>query len=227
MRIDNVLGDGIGYVELLEYMGGDKQTVDRARVCYQSQEKSTPETDDRLLKKLVGSKPLHGTTMRGCVMTFDVLAPQFVLRQCLRHIVGSDYTGSDVFYVGADTFDIGASYDEQSFRYTDLIRFYVPPYLDVAVQYFWEIMAEDQINRYESLRDLGIPKQLARCALGPAVYSQYTWTVNLQAVLDFAQKRLPGGGAQEETAKYAVAVMQLVETYVAPKSVQYWKEQNA
>jgi len=227
VRIDNVLGDGIGYVQLLEWMGGDKQTVDRARVCYQSQEKSTPETDDRLLKKLVGSKPSHGTTMRGCVMTFDVLAPQFVLRQCLRHIVGSDYTGSDVFYVGADTFDIGASYDEQSFRYTDLIRFYVPPYLEGSELSMWYAMIQDQTERYNAFRYCGVPKQLARCALGPAVYSQYTWTVNLQAVLDWASKRLPGGGAQEETAKYAVAVMQLVETYVAPKSVQYWKEQNA
>ncbi len=226
MRINNVLGDGIGYVELLEWMGGDKQTVDRARVCYQSQEKSTPETDDRLLKKLVGSKPLHGTTMRGCVMTFDVLAPQFVLRQCLRHIVGSDYTGSDVFYVGADTFDIGASYDEQSFRYTDNIRFYRPQNLDNDKWVEWGAMILHQTRCYEGLREAGFAKQLARCALGPAVYSQYTWTVNLQAVLDFAQKRLPGGGAQEETAKYAVAVMALVEQYVAPKSVQYWKEQN-
>ena len=126
MRIDNVLGDGIGYVELLEWMGGDKQTVDRARVCYQSQEKSTPETDDRLLKKLVGSKPLHGTTMRGCVMTFDVLAPLFCVRQWTRHVVGHDYHITDIAYVGADTFDISSSYDEQSFRYTDKIQFYTP-----------------------------------------------------------------------------------------------------
>lgn len=46
MRIDNILGDNIGYVELLDFMGGDKATVDRARVCYQSQEKSTTESDD-------------------------------------------------------------------------------------------------------------------------------------------------------------------------------------
>lgn len=48
MKIDNVLGDNIGYIELLEWMGGDQQTVDRARKCYQSQERSTPDSDERL-----------------------------------------------------------------------------------------------------------------------------------------------------------------------------------
>ncbi len=227
MRIDNVLGDGIGYVELLEWMGGDQQTVDRARVCYQSQEKSTPETDDRLLKKLVGSKPLHGTTMRGCVMTFDVLAPLFCVHQITRHVVGHEYHIADVAYIGADTFDIGSSFDQQSLRYTDNIQFYTPHNLDHDKLAMWESMIDYQIDIYNNLRSGGFAKQLARCALGPAVYSQFRWTCNLQACLDWGQKRLPGGGAQEETAKYAVAVMSLVEQYVAPKSIQYWKEQNA
>ena len=225
-RIDNVLGDGIGYVELLEFMGGDQSIVDRARICYQSQEKSTSENDDRLLKKLVGSKPLHGTTMRGCVMTFEIVAPLFVVRQTTRHIVGSEYFGSDLFYVGADTFDIGSSYDEQSFRYTDKIQFYIPPDLPVAQRDRWAFMVEYQQDMYNDLRHVGFAKQLARCALGPAVYSQFTWSVNLQAALDLYHKRQPGGGAQDETTKYAVAMMSLIETHVAPKSVQFWRELN-
>ena len=226
MKIDNVLGDNIGYIELLEWMGGDQQTVDRARKCYQSQERSTPESDERLLKKLVGSKPLHGTTMRGCVMTFDVLCPLFVLRQWVRHVVGSEYFGSDLFYVGADTFDISSNYDEQSFRYTDKIQFYTPPNLSEQRLQAWKAMVVAQITEYSFLRDAGFDKQLARCALGPAVYAQFTWSVNAQAVLDWFSKRQPGGGAQDETTKYAVAVMQLMEKHVAPKSVKFWKEQN-
>lgn len=226
MRIENVLGDKIGYIELLEWMGGDQQTVDRARKCYQSQERSTPDSDERLLKKLVGSKPLHGTTMRGCVMTFDVLAPLFVVRQWTRGIVGSDYHGGDIWHVGGDSFDIGSSYDEQSFRYTDKIQFYIPPDLPVAQRDRWAFMVEYQQDMYNDLRHVGFAKQLARCALGPAVYSQFTWSVNLQAALDLYHKRQPGSGAQDETTKYAVAMMSLIETHVAPKSVQFWREQN-
>ncbi len=226
MRIDNVLGDNIGYVELLEWMGGDKATVDRARICYQSQERSTEETDTRLLKKLVGSKPLHGTTMRGCVMTFDVVCPLFVLRQWVRHIVGHDYIGNDTYIVGGDTFDISGAYDEQSFRYTDKIRFYTPPGLNEHQAGEWQWMIGEQMHAYDVLRESGLAKQLARCALGPALYSQMTWTVNLQGVLDWWSKRKPGGGAQDETTKYAVAVMSLVEQYVALQSVAFWKEQN-
>lgn len=225
-RIDNVLGDGIGYVELIEFMGGDKEVVDRARVCYQSAERSTAETDEKLLKKLVGSKPLHGTTMRGTVMTFDVVAPLFSIRQWVRHIVGHDYIGNDTYVVGGDTFDISGAYDEQSFRYTDKIRFYTPPSLDEKQALRWNLMLDYQRHFYEDLRKDGLPKQLARCALGPALYSQMTWTVNLQGLCDWGQKRLPGGGAQDETTKYAVAVMSLVEQYVAPQSVAFWKEQN-
>ena len=226
MKIDNVLGDGIGYIELLEWMGGDQQTVDRARKCYQSQERSTPDSDERLLKKLVGSKPLHGTTMRGCVMTFDVLAPLFVVRQWTRGIVGSDYHGGDIWHVGGDSFDIGSSYDEQSFRYTDKIAFYTPSNLTPLKLMEWRAMIDGQRAQYDLLRDSGFDKQLARCALGPAVYSQFTWSVNCQAAFDFYLKRQPGGGAQDETTKYAVAMMALIEKHVAPKSVQFWKEQN-
>lgn len=226
MKIDNVIGDGIGYIELLEWMGGDKQTVDRARKCYQSQERSTPDSDERLLKKLVGSKPLHGTTMRGCVMTFDVLAPLFVVRQWTRGIVGSDYHGGDIWHVGGDSFDIGSSYDEQSFRYTDKIAFYAPPDLEDVQRHMWQAMIDEQVSTYNALRTVGLAKQLARCALGPAVYSQFTWSVNMQVALDFFAKRKPGGGAQDETTKYAVAMMSLIETHVAPKSVQFGREQN-
>lgn len=222
MRIDNVLGDGIGYIELIDHMGGDAAIVTRARKCYQSQERSTPESDAKLLGKLLGGKPLHGTTMRNTVFTFDVVAPQFVVRQWTRHIIGHDNHGNDVWYTGPDSFDDGGAYDEQSFRYTDKIQFYKPIGMTYEQSEAWEGMVTFQRASYNLNRESGLPKQLARCALGPAVYSVFETTMNLQGFFDWYSKRRPGGGAQAETVAYAVAAMQLVKT-VAPSAVEKWE----
>ena len=225
-RRNNILGDNIAYVELVDWMGGDQQIVDRARKCYQSQGRSTSESDARLLQRLAGSKPLHGTTLRGTVFTFDVLMPQFVVRQSTRHIVGHDTLGFDVWHTGGDSFDIGGSFDEQSFRYTDNIVFYVPQYMHMESDITaWSIMCNSQKEHYETLRKMGFDKQLARSALGPQVYSQYEWSVNAQGVLDWYSKRLPGGGAQNETTKFAVAVMDIVREII-PGTVTAWEKLN-
>lgn len=224
-RRGNILGDNIAYVELVDWMGGDKQIVDRARKCYQSQGKSTEESDARLLKRLASDKPLHGTTLRGSVFTFDVLMPQFVVRQSTRHIVGHDCLGFDVWHTGGDSFDIGGAFDEQSFRYTDKIAFYVPPHLEPDRHMEWMAMCDWQRKEYDALRAHNIDKQLARCALGPQVYSQYEWSVNAQGALDWYAKRLPGGGAQNETTKFATAVMSIVRELI-PGTVAAWEARN-
>lgn len=221
-RIDNVLGDGIGYIELRDYMGSDESIVYRARECYQSHERSSEEADKRLLRKLVGDKPLHGTTMRNVVFTFGVLAPQFVVRQWTRHIIGHDSFGNDVWYTGPDSFDISGAYDEQSFRYTDKIQFYKPIGMTYEQSEAWEGMVTFQRASYNLNRESGLPKQLARCALGPAVYSVFETTMNLQGFFDWYSKRRPGGGAQAETVAYAVAAMQLV-LGVVPMAVEAWE----
>lgn len=221
-RIDNVLGDGIGYIELRNYMGCDGDIVYRAHECYQSHERSSEEADKRLLRKLVGDKPLHGTTMRGVVFTFGVLAPQFVVRQWTRHLIGHDSFGGDIWATGHESFDIGGAYDEQSFRYTDKIQFYTPPGITHAQTASWELMCISQKIDYDDLREDGFSKQLARCALGPAVYSHFETTMNLQGFFDWYGKRKPGGGAQAETVAYAVAAMELVGRIV-PMAVEAWE----
>lgn len=224
-RRDNILGDNIAYIELVDWMGGDKQIVDRARKCYQSQGKSTPESDARLIKRLAGDKPLHGTTLRGTVFTFDVLMPGFVVRQSTRHLIGHDSFGGDIWHTGGDSFDIGGAFDEQSFRYTDKIAFYVPPNMTNDQIREWTTVCASQKQQYEDLRNEGFDKQLARCALGQHVYSQYEWTVNAQGALDLIGKRRAGGGAQSETTKFTEAVMSII-TELIPGTIAGWLESN-
>jgi thymidylate synthase (FAD) len=225
MKIENVLGDGIGYVHLLDHMGDDVEIVRRARVCYQSQEKSTPESDARLLKQIVGSPIMHGTTLRGVVFTFDVVAPRFVVRQWTRHLAGHDYDGNDSWHIGQDTVDVGGSFDEQSFRYTEPGFLYIPSDLEESQWTNWLTAQYDMIAHYRKLRDSGVQKQLARCFVPDSVYTQMTWTCNGQAVLDWLSKRLPGNGAQSETAKYAEAILKCVRAII-PETVKIWESKR-
>lgn len=225
------LGDGIGRVTLLASMGGDHAIVNRARKCYQSQDRATPDSDARLLGRLVGSKPLHGTTLRGTVMTFDVIAPLFVVRQWTRHIVGHDADGADIWHTGGGSFDAGAAFDEQSFRYTEGMEFYIPSFDRLHksdyLQLMWKDAIQIAIENYRMMRKSGLPKELARCFLPSCVYSQFEWTVNLQALFDWYGKRQAGGGAQWEITQYANAVWSLVRDNVAPEACAAWLASKA
>jgi thymidylate synthase ThyX len=145
-----------------------------------------------------------------------------VVRQWTRHIIGHDSFGNDVWYTGPDSFDISGAYDEQSFRYTDKIQFYTPPNMTNEQGLYWKWLCGDQRETYKGLRAKGFAKQLARCALGPAVYSVFETTMNLQGFFDWYVKRRPGGGAQAETVAYAVAAMELVRG-VVPMAVEAWE----
>jgi thymidylate synthase ThyX len=229
------LNDGIGYVELYDWMGTEQTIIDRARTCYQTKDKATPEKDQSLLKQLVGSKIMHGTTLRGVVMSFNVKLPLFVMRQWTRHLIGHYYlmpeeTTLDIFEM--ENIDIAGSYDEMSLRYVDArnLEFYNPKYFrpnwNDTQELYWNFAQENMVAHYEQLRDFRIPKELARSYIPQNVYTEMHWTTNLQACLDWASKREIGSGAQSEHTAYAVAVIDLVKDLVAPEVIKIWKDKQ-
>lgn len=230
-----VFADGVGYIRLLDFMGGDNDIVDRARVCYRSQDRKSEEADAKLLTRLVGSKPLHGTTLRGTVMSFDVVLPLFCMRQWTRHLAGHDYFGffEDVWSSGTDDISLAGAFDEMSFRYVDAIQKDLPAYVPDAqerlggnteLETSWKVATQQAILLYEHFRKGGVEKGLARVFLPQSMYTQMVWTCNLQAFFDWYHKRMAGGGAQWEITQYADKAMELVSTFVAPKACQAFYE---
>jgi len=219
------LGDDIGNITLIDWMGGDGPIVNRARKCYQSQERSTPESDAKLLTRLVGSKPLHGTTLRSTAMTFDVKAPLDIVFQWTRHLAGHEFAGMQAWYAGTDTIDIGGAFDQQSLRYVDVssAQFYTPPADRFQFDQIWAGAIVDCMDHYQQLRNLGAPKELARTFVPGCIYVQFEWTCNLQAFFDWYGKRAVGGGAQWELTRYAEAAWDLVAQNVAPEACAAWK----
>ena len=104
-RSIDVYGDGIGRVDLVDYMGTDLTIVNSARVSFGKHKEEIDEKDERLINYLVKHK--HTSTFEHNVVTLRFVVPLFVRSQHHRHRTWS--------------------YNEISRRYTDInIQFYQP-----------------------------------------------------------------------------------------------------
>lgn len=200
----NVLGDGIGYVELIDSLGSDLDVVNAAKVSFLSEAKELGASEEGILRFLMRER--HGTPFEHNFFKWRVKAPIFVFREWHRHRI--------------------ASINEQSARYMELEReFYVPPVLHTQVgkpgRYtFDELPASSSpfalmhdtmakaFDAYEIMLDMGVAKQEARMVLPVSTYSSMIWTVNARALMNFLSLR-NAPTAQLEIKKYAEAMEQI------------------
>jgi len=198
------------YVNLVDTMGGDLAVVNSARVSYGKSSVELNDRDRRLIHRLLRDR--HGTPFEQSVMTFYVRCPIVVAREWFRHRMGS--------------------FNEISGRYTKLeTDFYVPrqfrvPAPDTAQMDYQYASASDEQNAratealenlydfaertYEYLLELGIAKEHARLALPVGVYTEFRWTVNARALMNFLALR-NHASAMREIRGYA----QVVERFFA------------
>ena len=187
-----------GFVRLVESMGGDSAVIRNARRCWRSEAK-TENADRQLLRHLL--KAGHKTPFEAMVFTFDVKTPLFVARQWFRHRIGS--------------------YNEESLRYCIALRdYFIPEGLEGDVLDAWIRHNEAAFDFYEELVSgngaAKMVKEQARSILPIGIYTNFYWTVNGSALMNFLQLRLDRH-AQYEIRCYAEAILELVKD-VAPIS---------
>ena len=66
---------------------------------------------------------------------------------------------------------------------------------------------ETAYEAYEQLVELGVARELARCALPVGAYTEFYWTVNARSLMNFLSLR-NSETAQREIRRYAEAVEQ-------------------
>lgn len=180
-----------GYLELVEWMGGDAAVVRNARRCYRSTSRGE-ESDRKLIRHLISQD--HRTPFEAAVMTFDVKCPLFVARQWFRHRI--------------------ASYNEESLRYCVAEReFYVPREVeeDEESLLLWKSHHERAFDLYEHFfRDRGMRREQARALLPMGTYTKFYWTVNGSSLMNFLSLRTDRK-AQPEIRLYAQAILEIVE----------------
>jgi len=173
-----------GWVELEEHMGGDAAVIRGARICYQSTARD-PQSDVRLIRRLISSEPKHNTVFEHAVFRFFVKCPLFVARQWMRHRI--------------------CTFNEKSLRYCVADREYYVPQGLAEIEAYVQHM-EASFDQYERLLAAGWKREQARGLLGTAVYTQFIWTVNAWSLMNWLQKRL-AASAQWEHRQYAKAVL--------------------
>src|SRR2546423_4219776 len=201
-----------GFVRLDDAMADDLSVVNGARVSFARRKEEMDESDAGLIRFLMRDR--HGTPFEHNSFRFHIRCPIFVAREWMRHRVGS--------------------FNEFSMRYAKATDdFYVPAPEDVRTQvgkpgaYTFESvepeLAEstretlDSVYRtayaaYEELVAAGVAREVARCVLPVGAYTEFFWTVNARALMNFVSLRA-AETAQREIRRYAEAV----ESFLAEK----------
>jgi thymidylate synthase (FAD) len=200
-----------GYVRLLEHIGSDLSVINCARMSHGRESEELGPSDVRLIKFLAENG--HTSPFRHQFISFRVKAPLFVARQWWRHSVGSAHLES------------GNSWNELSRRYSDVgiesgEFYYDIERVDLEAQELIRGSMLCSLSVYLSLVEKGVPKEIARLVLPAyALYTEWVWTANLQAVCHFVEQRL-ADGAQHEIKEYAKVVLEIVKQ-LFPVSVSY------
>ncbi len=194
-----------GFVRLMDFMGGDIAVVQAARVSFGKGE-TEPERDNKLLQFLLANR--HETPFEHSVFKFHIKCPIFVARQWFRHRM--------------------ASYNEISGRYTTMQEeFCLPEKLrsQKSRNYRYDTLPEEVNERlkkeigefyqtayqlYEKLLQQGVAKEHARIVLPLSLYTQFYWTINARALMNFLSLRLDEH-AQYEIRVYAEAIAEMFQ----------------
>ena len=218
-----------GFVEVVDTLGNDLTVVNSARVSFGKRKKYFDKNDRGLVRYLAKHK--HFSPFRHIQVQFHIKAPEFVMRQWYKHVVGIETSSTSTTKDHA--------WNEISGRYVEVEDFYTP---DIFRQQSednkqaTEGAIEDQKKAsetwdnahwhaklfYKSLLDSGVGKEQARAILPLSQYTEVYWTASFQAIMNFIELRYEKT-AQVEIQEYAKVLLDMVEE-LFPEVTAAWKE---
>jgi thymidylate synthase (FAD) len=193
-----------GFVRLDEAMANDLSVVNGARVSFAKHKTEMDDADAGLIRFLMRDR--HGTPFEHNAFRFHIRAPIFVAREWFRHRVGSFNEFSMRYARATDDFYIPAPEDVRSQIGKPGAYSFEPVADDVAETTREELQQvyEAAYAAYERLVELGVARELARAALPVGAYTEFYWTVNARALMNFLSLR-NAETAQREIRRYAEA----------------------
>ena len=218
-----------GYIEVVDVLGDDLTPVNAARVSFGGRSKTFEAKDRRLSKFLIKHK--HFSPFRHQHVMMIIKAPEFVMRQWYKHVVGIETTSSH------PTKD--HAWNEISGRYVPVEDYYYPQYFrkqsednkqasegeieDQKQGYFlWEKGLHQIQEIYKELLELGVAKEQARAILPLSQYTQVWWTASFQSIMNFIELRNETT-AQWEIQQYAKSLKEIMlESF--PETTKLWEE---
>ena len=220
-----------GYIEVVDTLGDDLTPVNAARVSFGGRSDKFTDKDKRLSKFLIKHK--HFSPFRHQHIMVIIKAPEFVLRQWYKHIVGIETTSSHVTKDHA--------WNEISGRYVEVEEYYYPEVwrkqsednkqasegeLDDLHQKRMSMIYKTFMNQvemaYETMISSGVAKEQARIVLPLSQYTQVWWTASFQSVMNFIELR-DESTAQVEIQEYARALKKIMLD-AFPETTKLWSE---
>jgi len=220
-----------GFIEVVDSLGNDLTVVNSARVSFGKRKTKFDKSDERLVRYLAKYK--HYSPFRHLQVQFHLKAPEFVMRQWYKHVVGIETTSN------SSTKD--HAWNEISGRYVPVEDFYYPSVwrkqsddnkqasegvLDELQQkrmnsIFNEYMRQVEMA-YDRMIDAGMAKEQARIILPLNQYTEVYWTASFQAIMNFIELRNEKT-SQIEIQEYAKVLLELMRE-VYPMTTKLWSE---
>ena len=218
-----------GYIELVDSLGDDLTPVNAARVSFDGFSKEFTDKDRKLSRFLIKHK--HHSPFRHQHAMFIIKAPEFVMRQWYKHVVGIETTSSHVTKDHA--------WNEISGRYVPYDEFYEPKEFrkqsednkqasdglvddQVTATMKWREAQMKTIETYKELLDMGMAREQARSILPLTVYTKVWWTASFQSIMNFIELR-DEATSQVEIQEYARGLKEIMlEKF--PETTKLWSE---
>jgi thymidylate synthase (FAD) len=185
-------------------MADDLSVVNGARVSFARRKEEVDESDAGLIRFLMRDR--HGTPFEHNSFRFHIRTPIFVAREWFRHRIGSFNEFSMRYAKATDEFYVPAPEDVRSqvgkpgaYSFEE-----VSPELAEQTREELQAVYETAYDTYQRLVELGVARELARCVLPVGAYTEFYWTVNARALMNFISLRA-AETAQREIRRYAEA----------------------
>ena len=201
-----------GFVRLDAAMADDLSVVNGARVSFARHKDELDDADAGLIRFLMRDR--HGTPFEHNAFRFHIRCPIFVAREWFRHRIGSFNEFSMRYAKATDEFYVPAADDVRSQVGKPGAYSFEPVDPELAERTREELKAVYEVAyaTYTRLVDEGVARELARSVLPVGAYTEFYWTVNARALMNFVSLRA-AETAQREIRRYAEAC----ETFLAAK----------
>ena len=218
-----------GYIEVVDVLGDDLTPVNAARVSFGQRSKTFEGKDQALTHFLIKNK--HFSPFRHQHVMMIIKAPEFVMRQWYKHVVGIETTSTH------PTKD--HAWNEISGRYIAYEDFYEPTEFRAQsddnkqaseglieeqskANQYWKEAQDKSVDSYNKLLKIGVAKEQARSILPLTVYTKVWWTASFQSIMNFIELR-DEKTAQVEIQEYARALKGIM-LEVFPETTKIWSD---
>ncbi len=199
-------------MRLDDAMADDLSVVNSARVSFGRMVTEMSDSDAGLIRFLMRDR--HGTPFEHNAFRFHIRCPLFVAREWFRHRIGSFNEFSMRYARATDDFYVPEAEDVRTQVGKPGAYSFDPvdPALAETTREELRAVYETAYATYERLVEQGVARELARAVLPVGAYTEFYWTVNARALMNFVSLRA-ADTAQREIRRYADAV----ERFLAEK----------